>query len=206
MTETTDVLIALGTVESAIAFELAVDKVAAELVGAGIAADAFAIGLAFGEQALVLAAVLEFQVAGAGILVCLETAAVAQFGILERAFTFAPAHVEAAGVAAAIGLQATLAVEQALLELATVDLAIAAVPFAFALPLAVAEITDVPTAVGIVHAPWPLQQAIDHFATVAATIRQASVGRRKRFSVTTGSEQQQQGERSEWAHGGVRKI
>ncbi|MNL89595.1 hypothetical protein D3C87_2200140 [compost metagenome] len=59
--EAADIDIAIGTVEGAVAFQLAVSEMPGELIAAGIAALAFAVGFAVGELTLVLAAVFEFQ-------------------------------------------------------------------------------------------------------------------------------------------------
>ncbi|MNG40470.1 hypothetical protein D3C84_1290630 [compost metagenome] len=56
-----DVNVALGAVEGPVAFQLSVDKMPGELIAAGVAALAFAVGLAVGELALVGAAVVEFE-------------------------------------------------------------------------------------------------------------------------------------------------
>ena len=78
---------------------------------------------------------------------------------------------------------------QPLLELAFIDFAIAAMPFARAVPLAFVELPGVPAAVGVVHAALALQQAIDHIATVATAIGQARIGRQQRFAVSASGEQ-----------------
>ncbi|MNC18206.1 hypothetical protein D3C75_661030 [compost metagenome] len=99
--ELTDVLLAVDAVVGAAAFQLAVDEVAAELVAAGIAAHPGTVGLALGEQALVAAAVGQFQLAGAFVQVVLELAAVGLVGLLEGAFAVAAAVAEGAGIVAA---------------------------------------------------------------------------------------------------------
>src|SRR5450830_94873 len=175
--EAAGILVAVGAVEGADPFQLTIDEVASEQVAVGIAALALAVGLAVGELALVLAAVFQFQVAEAGVLVVLEFATVGHARFFERAFAVAPALLEAAGVVTVVHGQGALAVEQALLELALVDLAIATMPLAVALPLAMVELAGVPTAAGVVDAALALQQPIDHFAAIATAVRQTSVRR-----------------------------
>lgn len=85
--------------------------------------------------------------------------------------------------------------EQALLELAAIDLAIAAMPFPGAVPLAFVELPGVPAAIGVVDAPLALQQPVHQVAAIAAAVGQARVGRQRRFAVATGGEQQGQ---SQW--------
>ncbi len=111
--------------------------------------------------------------------VVLEFAPVGHTGFLEGAFAVAPAQFEAAGVAAVMERQGALAVEQAVLELALVDLAITAVPLAIAMPLTIDELAGIPTATRVVDAPLALQQTVDHFPTVAATVRQTGVWRQQ---------------------------
>ncbi|OMP13255.1 adenosine monophosphate-protein transferase FICD [Corchorus olitorius] len=84
--------------------------------------------------------------------------------VAQGSLAIASAQLEAAAVAAGGGGQFALAVEQALLELADIDLAIAAVPLALAIQLAVAEMPGVPTAVGIVDTTLTLQQAVHHIS------------------------------------------
>ena len=157
--------------------EQAVDEVATELIAAGIAADAGAVGFAFGEQALVAAAVGQLQFAGAFVLVVGELAAVGLVVLLEGAFAVAPAMLESARVVATGCGQIAQAMEQAFGELTSVDLAITAVPLALAMPLAVEESAGVPTPIGVVDAPFALQQAVDHLPSVAAPSgRRASGG------------------------------
>ena len=131
---------------------------AAELVAAVVVALAFAIRLAVGELALVLAAVRQLQATEAGILVVLEFAAIGHLALFEGAFAVASTVLEAAHIVAACRGQAALAIEQALLELAFIDFAIAAMPLALAVPLAIFEIPCVPTAVRVVDAALALQQ------------------------------------------------
>ncbi|MNF73967.1 hypothetical protein D3C84_559870 [compost metagenome] len=164
----------------------------AELIAAGIAALAFAIGLAMGELALVLAAVFEFQAPEAGILIGLEFAAIGHAVFLERALALASTQFETAGVAAVMGGQHALAMEQALVETTAVDLAVAAVPFALAMPLALVELAGIPAAVRVVDATLALQQAIDQIAPIPTTIGQPCVRRQQRFAVATCGEQQGQ--------------
>ncbi|CRM68493.1 hypothetical protein [Pseudomonas sp. 22 E 5] len=175
--ELADIDIAVGTVEGAIAFKLAVDKTAAELVAAVVVALAFAVGFAVHELALVLAAVGQLQAAKAGILIVFEFAAIGHLPLFEGAFAVASPVLETADVAAARRGQAAMAVEQALLELAFVDLAVAAMPFALAVPLAFVELAGVPTAVGVVHAALALQQTVDHITPITAAVGQARIGR-----------------------------
>lgn len=169
---------------------------AAELVAAGVAANPRAIGLTLDEQALVAAAVSQFQLAGAIVLVVLELAAVSLVVLLQRALAIASAVFERTSVVAAGSGEVAQALEQPFAELAAVHLAIAAVPFALAVPLAILEGAGVPAAVGVVDASFTLQQAIDHLATVAAAIGQACVRWRQRFAFATGGEQHDQGEGS----------
>src|SRR5450830_258604 len=175
--ETAGILVAVGAVEGTDPFQLTVDEVAGEQVAVGVATLALAVGLAVGEFGLVLAAVFQFQMAEARVLVVLAFAAVGHAGFFERAFAIAPALLEAAGVVAVVHGQGALAVEQALLELALVDLAIAAMPLAVALPLAMVELAGVPAAAGVVDTALALQQPIDHFAAIATAVRQTSVRR-----------------------------
>jgi len=187
--ELADIDVAIGAVERAVAFQLSIDEVAAELVAAVIVALAFAIGLAMGELALVLAAVGQLQATQAGVLVVHEFAAIGHLPLFEGAFAVASTVLETADILAAGRGQAALAVEQPLLELAFIDFAIAAMPFARAVPLAFVELPGVPAAVGVVHAALALQQAIDHIATVATAIGQARIGRQQRFAVSASGEQ-----------------
>ncbi|MNJ65792.1 hypothetical protein D3C77_618310 [compost metagenome] len=101
---------------------------------------------------------------------------------------------EGAGIVAARGGQLTQPLEQPCGELAAVHLAVAAVPFALAVPLAVLEGTGVPAAVGVVDPSLALQQAIDHLPPVPPTVRQARVRREQRFAIAAGGEQQDQGD------------
>ena len=59
--EAADIDIAIGAVEGPVAFQLTVDEMPGELIAAGVAALAFAVGFAVGELALIRAAVFEFQ-------------------------------------------------------------------------------------------------------------------------------------------------
>ncbi|MNH26698.1 hypothetical protein D3C79_867630 [compost metagenome] len=141
---------------------------------------------------------------GAMVLVVLELAAVQQAGFFQGALAIAAAQLETTGVAAARCLQGAQAVEQALLKLAKVDLAIAAMPLALTMPLAIMEVAGIPAAVGVIDAPFALQQAIDDLAPEAAAIGQAGIRWRQRFAIATGGEQQGQGKGNKWAHDGVR--
>ena len=191
--ETADVDIAVGTVEGSLAFQLTVDEVPAVLVAAGVAALALAIGFAVGELALVGAAVFEFEAAEPGKLIGLELAAVGHAVFFEGAFTVAPAQFETAVVTAAVGAQGALAVEQPLIELPAIDLAIAAVPFTLAVPLAFIELTGVPAAIRVVDPALALQQAIDHVATIASAVRQPRIRGQQRFAISASGEHQGQG-------------
>ncbi|MNE63738.1 hypothetical protein D3C80_1591080 [compost metagenome] len=82
--------------------------------------------------------------------------------------------------------------EQALVEAATVDLAVAAVPFALTMPLALVELAGVPAAVRVVDATLALQQPIDQIAPIPTAIGQACVRRQQRFAVAACGEQQGQ--------------
>ena len=125
---------------------------------------------------------------------------------MRGAFAVALTLFETADVAVARRGQAALAVEQALLELAFIDLAVAAMPFALAVPLAFIELARVPTAIGVIHPALALQQAIDHIATVTTAIGQPRIGRQQRFAVAARGEQQDKSKGSEWAHSGIRII
>jgi hypothetical protein len=115
------------------------------------------MGFALGELALILAAVFQFEVAEAGKLVILESAAIAHATLFEGAFTFAAPLLEAADVLAVVGGQAALPVPQATLEFAAVHVAIAGMPFPLALIHAIAEFARVPSAVRVVDAALALQ-------------------------------------------------
>ena len=93
-----------------------------------------------------------------------------------------------------------------MLELAAIDLAVAAVPFALAMPLALVELAGVPAAIRVVDASLTLQQAIDQFTAIASAVRQASVRRQRRFAVAASGEHQGQGKECKWAHSGFRAI
>jgi hypothetical protein len=189
VTEIADVFVTVGTVVGAMAFEHAIDEGAGELVAGRVAAGALAIGLAQGEFALVLAAVRQLEVAEAGVLVVLEAATVAGAGLLESAFAVAPALLETARVGGAMGYQGALALEQAMVEAALVGFAVAPVPLAFAVPLAIGELADIAAAIGIVDAPLALQQAIHHLPAIAPTVRQARVRRGQRLALSAGGEE-----------------
>ena len=150
MLERALVLVAVGAVEDAVAFKFAIDELADELIAAGIAAPAGAVGFAVGKLALVLAAVFQLQMAIARELVILEVAAIAQGTLLERAFALAVAQLEPALVGAVVGRQAAMAAVQALGEIAAIAIAIASVPLALAVPLAIFEIPCVPITVRVV--------------------------------------------------------
>ncbi|MNN43019.1 hypothetical protein D3C81_1572350 [compost metagenome] len=124
--------------------------------------------------------------------------------MLERAFAVASAVAEGACIVAARGGQVTHALEQAGGELAAVDLAIAAMPLALTMPLAILEAAGVPAAVGVVDAPFALQQAVNHLAPVTTAVGQARIRWQQRFAIATGSEQQGQGERQPSTHGRIR--
>ena len=204
--EVADVHVAFGTVEGAVAFQLAIDEVTAELVAAVVVALAFTVGFAVGEQSLVLTAIRQLQATEAGILVVLEFAAIGHLPLFEGAFAVAPALLEAADVGVGRRGQGALAIEQALLELPFIDLAVAAVPFALAMPLALVELPGVPTAVGVVHPALALQQPIDHIPAITPAVRQPCVGRQQGFAVAASGEQQGQSKGNDWAHSGIRII
>ncbi len=191
--EATDIDVAVSAVERTVAFKLTVDEMAGERIAAGITALAFAIGFAVGELALIRAAVIHFETAEPGILISLEFATVGHGVFFQRAFAVTPALFEAAGVTAGIGGQAALTVEQPPLELAAIDLAITAMPFALPMPLPLVELPGVPAAVGVVDTSLTLQQAIDQLAAIASAVRQARIRGQQRFAVAASGKQQGQG-------------
>ncbi|MNI47962.1 hypothetical protein D3C73_1025050 [compost metagenome] len=146
-----------------------------ELIAVAVAALAIAIGLAVGELALIGAAIFELQAAEPRILVGLEPAPVKHAVFFEGAFAVASAQLEATVVTATVGGQGPLAIEQALLELPAIDLAIAAMPFTLAMPLALIELAGVPAAVRVVDAALALQQPVDQLPAIASTVRQAGI-------------------------------
>ncbi len=126
--------------------------------------------------------------------------------MLECAFAVAAAVLEGATVVAARGGQVAQPLEQPLGKLATVNLAVLAMPLALAMPLPVLEAAGVPTAVGVVDTALALQQAVDHLPPVTPPVRQACVRRKQRFAIATGGEQQDQGNGEQWTHGEDRAI
>ncbi|MNP00096.1 hypothetical protein D3C76_918800 [compost metagenome] len=144
---------------------------------------------------MIAAAVSQLQLTGTFVLVFLELAPVGLVGLFEGALAIAAAVIERAGIVAARRGQFAQALEQALGELPAIDLAIAAVPLALPVPLAILEGARVPAAIGIIDAPFTLQQAVDDLAPVAAAVGQPRIRRRQRFAIAAGSEQQDQGER-----------
>lgn len=97
-----------------------------------------------------------------------------------RPFAVTQPEFEIADIARAVARgQSTLALIQALLEAAFVDVAIAGMPFPLTLPKPVYKLAGVPPAVGVVDPSLALQQAVDHVATVASAIGQAAVWRQK---------------------------
>ncbi|MNN62900.1 hypothetical protein D3C81_1782350 [compost metagenome] len=126
--------------------------------------------------------------------------------MLERAFAVAAAVLEGAAIVAARRGQVAQPLEQPLGELATVHLAVLAMPFALAMPLAVLEAAGVPAAVGVIDTALALQQAINHLPPVTPPVGQACVRRKQRFAIATGGEQQDQGNGEQWTHGEDRAI
>ena len=80
--------------------------------------------------------------------------------------------------------------EQAVVEAAGIDLTVATMPLALALPLAILELPGVTAAVGVIDTALALQQPVDHFPTITAAIGQPRIGWRQRLAITAGGDQQ----------------